>query len=100
MAGWATSYICDLKEGKVVSFRPRGNSMVGKINSGDLCTLEPINSDIEVGDIVLCKVNGNQYLHLVSDTRGNMYQISNNKGHINGWVSRSCIYGKCVKVES
>lgn len=98
--GWATSYISDLKEGKIVSFRPRGNSMVGKINSGDLCTVEPINAEIEVGDIVLCKVNGNQYLHLVSATRGNMYQISNNKGHINGWVSMNGIYGKCVKVES
>ncbi len=65
--GWATQYISKLAEGETVSFRPRGNSMVGKIESGQLCTVVPIPADeeIKVGDIVLCKVNGREYLHLV-----------------------------------
>ncbi len=30
--GWATNYINELKGGKTISFRPRGNSMVGRCN--------------------------------------------------------------------
>jgi len=97
--GWATEYIAKLQKGQTVTFRPRGNSMTGKVNSGDLCTVEPAG-EIEVGDIVLCKVRGAQYLHLVKAIQGDRYQIGNNRGHINGWVGRGCIYGKCTKVEA
>jgi hypothetical protein len=64
---WATSHIAQLKEGTTVKFRPKGNSMSGKISSGQLCTVEPIKdySTLVKGDIVLCKVSGNQYLHLI-----------------------------------
>jgi len=98
---WATKYIETLSLGKAVQFRPRGNSMVGKIDSGDFCTVNPIseNDDLQVGDIVLCKVNGSQYLHLIKAVQGERYQIGNNRGHINGWITRNTIYGKCVKVE-
>lgn len=92
--GWATQYIDQLNLGKTVSFRPRGNSMSGKIESGDLCTVEPIKKPLDVGDIVLCKVNGKQYLHLIKAKQGDRFQIGNNKGHINGWVGLNCIYGK------
>ena len=54
-------YIEQLKQGQTVQFRPRGQSMKGKIASGQLVTVEPIGDRIlEKGDIVLCKVNGNQ----------------------------------------
>ncbi len=64
---WATSYIAKLKNGETVSFRPRGHSMKGKIESGHLCTVEPISDfeSLQKGDIVLCKVNGNEYIHLI-----------------------------------
>jgi hypothetical protein len=41
--------------------------MQGKIESGQLCTVEPIEDydTLEKGDIVLCKVNGSEYLHLI-----------------------------------
>lgn len=98
--GWATNYIEQLKTGKSVQFRPRGHSMTGKVNDGQLCTVIPISEELKVGDIVLCKVNGSQYLHLIKAIQGNRYQIGNNKGRINGWVGRNCIFGKCIKVES
>ena len=65
--GWATPYIAKLKNGETVSFRPRGHSMKGKIESGQLCTVAPVAdfTELEKGDIVLCKVNGNEYLHLI-----------------------------------
>ena len=100
--GWATQYIAQLQQGETVQFRPRGNSMSGKIESGQLCTVKPIDDpkDLQVGDIVLCKVNGFQYIHLIKAIQGQRYQIGNNRGRINGWITAKSIYGKCVKVES
>lgn len=99
--GWALSYIAKLREGQSVSFRPRGNSMSGKIESGQLCTVEPVDPEtLQPGDIVLCKVNGREYLHLVTAIQGRRFQIGNNRGRINGWVSAGAIFGRCVKVEN
>jgi len=98
--GWARQYIELLRQGETVQFRPRGGSMTGKIESGQLCTVEPVSTaDLEVGDIVLCKVNGTQYLHLVKAIQGPRFQIGNNRGRINGWITAGSIYGRCVRVE-
>ncbi|NOT60168.1 MAG: S24/S26 family peptidase [Acidobacteria bacterium] len=98
--GWATGYIARLKEGETVSFRPRGNSMQGKIESGQLCTVEPVDAvTLEIGDIVLCKVKGQEYLHLIKAMQGKRFQIGNNKGRINGWITANAIYGRCVSVD-
>lgn len=96
---WATHYIAELQAGNIQQFRPRGNSMTGKISSGQLCTVVPVDRDPVKGDIVLCKVRGSQYLHIVSGVRGDSFQISNNHGHINGWTPRKNIYGFLIKVE-
>ena len=75
--------------------------MSGKIESGQLCTVTPLNSEtIQVGDIVLCKVNGSEYLHLVKAIQGERFQIGNNRGRINGWIGRKAIFERCVRVES
>ena len=110
MGAWATPHIERLQKGETVQFRPVGGSMRGKVNSGDLVTVEPIGDrELKKGDIVLCKVKGNQYLHLVkaiATTKHALdgapkarFQIGNNKGGINGWITRTCIYGICTKVE-
>jgi hypothetical protein len=53
----ATRYIEKLRAGERVSFRPRGQSMTGRIESGQLCTVVPVDpATLLVGDIVLCKV--------------------------------------------
>jgi hypothetical protein len=93
-------YVASLRAGETVQFRPRGGSMRGKIESGQLCTVEPVDpATVSVGDIVLCKVNGREYLHLVKAVQGGRFQIGNNRGRINGWVSASSVFGRCVKVE-
>jgi hypothetical protein len=99
--GWAANYIEKLKAGETVAFRPKGNSMIGKVESGQLCTVEPIDNyrSLKVGDIVLCKVGGSEYLHLIKVIQGERYQIGNNRSRINGWVGANGIYGKCTKVE-
>lgn len=98
--GWASHYIAKLQNGETVSFRPRGNSMSGKIESGQLCTVEPVDpATVKVGDIVLCKVRGREYLHIVKAIQGARFQIGNNRGHINGWINAGSIFGRCSKVE-
>ena len=98
--GWATLYIEKLKQGETVQFRPRGNSMTGKIESGDLCTVAPAKKEeLEVGDIVLCKVGGAQYLHLIKAKQGDRFQIGNNRGRINGWIGLNGIFGRCMRIE-
>lgn len=99
--GWAAGHIAKLKAGETVSFRPRGNSMAGKIESGQLCTVAPVDAAaLAVGDIVLCKVKGREYLHLIKAVQGPRFQIGNNRGRVNGWVSANAIYGRCVAVEA
>lgn len=102
---WATQHIANLREGKTVSFRPHGNSMQGRIESGQLVTVAPI-ADIQtlcVGDIVLCKVNGKCFVHLITAIKNKFpkqqFQISNNKNHVNGWTSSNGIYGKVIRVD-
>ena len=98
---WATHYIAKLEKRETVQFRPRGNSMAGRIDSGQLCTVVPIDdpAELAVGDIVLCKVNGSQYLHLTKAIQGPRFQIGNNRGRINGWITAKSIYGRCTKIE-
>lgn len=98
--GWAIHYIDRLRKGETVQFRPRGNSMAGRISSGQLCTVSPVDHDsLKVGDIVFCKVGGSEYLHLVKAISGPRFQIGNNRGRINGWVTKNQIFGVCTKVE-
>ena len=99
--GWAACHIAKLKQGETVQFRPRGNSMRGKVESGELCTVIPVVEPkaLKVGDIVLCTVRGAQYLHLIKAIRGDQFQIGNNRRGINGWVTARGIYGKLTAIE-
>lgn len=97
--GWADGHVTRLAQGETVQFRPRGNSMVGKIASGQLCTVAPLHDHVlAVGDIVLCRVKGNQYLHLVKAIQGARFQIGNNRGGINGWITQRQIFGRLIDV--
>lgn len=75
--------------------------MAGRIASGQPCTVEPVDAaTIRVDDIVLCKVNGREYLHIVKAIQGPRFQIGNNRGLINGWVNGAALYGVRTKVEA
>ena len=98
--GWASGHITRLQQGETVIFRPRGNSMSPKIESGQQCTVVPVDSTtLSTGDIVLCKDRGNEYLHLIKAVEGGRFHIGNNKGRINGWIGSNSIFGKLAKVE-
>lgn len=98
---WAKFAIEGLQKGETVQIRPRGHSMKGRVSDGDLVSVAPVDaSALAVGDVVLVRVRGTDYLHLVKAIDGERFQIGNNRGGINGWVGKHGIYGKAVKVES
>ncbi|MGW7381005.1 S24/S26 family peptidase [Streptomyces sp. NPDC054794] len=91
-----------VSSGLTVKFRPSGSSMVPLIHSRQQVVVAPVDpSKLKVGDIVLARVAGTVYLHLVSsvDPARKRVQISNNRGHINGWTSRDRVFGICVSVD-
>ena len=79
--------------------RPRGHSMSGKVEDGDPVRVEPLGERaLQPNDIVLCKVRGRQYLHLIKAVRRTQYLIGNNRGDTNGWISRTAIYGIATQI--
>lgn len=88
----------DLRAGRTTRLRGHGNSMHPRIPSGSVVVLEPCDAEsCEVGDAVLCRVNGRIFTHLVKAKQGGRVQISNLKGHVNGWTK--AVYGKVIEVE-
>jgi hypothetical protein len=99
---WADRTIDELRAGRIAQCRPHGGSMRGRIESGQLVTLDP-SLEPEVGDAVLCRCRGAVYVHIVKARRGSAeaqsFLIGNNRGGINGWVRRSAIFGVVTRVE-
>lgn len=98
--GWADHYVRQLLTGNTIVFRPRGNSMTPLIRSGQEVTVAPLAGDPRKGDVVLCRVKGAQYLHLVKAVQGDRFLIARADGHENGWVRRAAIYGVLTQVRS
>lgn len=98
---WATYAIEQLQQGRQARVRPRGHSMTGRVNDGDLVTLEPTAPErLQVGDIVLVQVKGQVYLHLIKAINQSRFLIGNNRGRINGWVGHHAIYGRAIHISS
>lgn len=96
---WATHIVARLQAGETVAFKaPNGNSMRPRIDPGDPCVVEPVRGEVAVGEVVVCRVKGNHYLHLVKARKGDRYQIGNNRNGINGWVGIEAIYGRLTSV--
>lgn len=100
---WADACIARLRDGQVAQCRPHGGSMRGRIESGQLVTLDP-EREPAVDDAVLCRCKGSVYVHLIKATQGHgssslRFLIGNNRGGINGWVGRAAIYGVVIAVE-
>jgi hypothetical protein len=98
--GWTTDAQQALAAGRAVKVRPGGDSMRGRIESGELVTLAPVDpAAVEIGDAVFVAWRGGFLLHLVADATPEQLLIGNNVGGINGWVPRTNVLGKVVAVE-
>lgn len=85
---WATGIIKRLLAGENVTFRPRGHSMEPIVHDGQEVTCVPASVEtVDVGDVVLCRVKGRQFLHLVKAKRPGQVQVCNARGFVNGWTS-------------
>ena len=87
-----------LQSGESIVTSEKGNSMVPLIKSGQHHKLSPATwEEVNVDDLVYCKVNGRLYTHLVKAKDPNKgCQIGNNRGHINGWTKQ--VFGKVVEI--
>jgi hypothetical protein len=87
-----------LQEGKTFETSEKGNSMTPLIKSSQKHVIMPIKLDeVNIGDIVFCKVKGKYFTHLVTaknEKKG--VQISNNHGHVNGWTKQ--VFGKVIDI--
>ena len=96
---WADAAIERLQRSEAAVIRPRGHSMTGKVNDGDTVTVTPFGTrEPAAGDIVLVRVHGHVYLHLIKARQANRFLIGNNRGGINGWVGRTSIYGVATDI--
>lgn len=100
MSRWAARAIEALARGEGAVVIPHGNSMRPKVMSGARVTIEPCRADeARVGDILLCRVKGTVYLHLVKAVQPDgRVLIGNNRGGTNGWTK--AVYGRAVEVEN
>ena len=66
-----------------------------RIVSGTILAFEKCTT-YKVGDIVFCKVKGRFIAaHLMTaKNKKKGYQISNNRGHVNGWAHK--VYGRVL----
>lgn len=87
-----------LQKGETFITSEKGNSMSPIIKSGQNHKLAPAKlEDVNVDDIIYCKVYGNYYTHIVkakNDLKGVL--IGNNKGGINGWTKN--VFGKVIEI--
>lgn len=97
--GWVNEAKERLSKGFAVRVRPTGGSMRGRIESGQLVTLAPVEpTEVQAGDAVMVGWKGTYLLHLVHEVKGDQLLIGNNVGGINGWVPRTDVIGKVVAV--
>lgn len=88
--------------GDTVEFRPTGHSMTPLVRGGQLVRVAPVDPAlVEPGDIVLARVSGTVYLHLVAavDRPRRRVLIGNNRGRVNGWTGQERVYGICLAVD-
>ncbi len=101
-SGFENQETCNhLSNGETCKVIGIGQSMTPILKSRQTVICIPITDDVklEKKDVVLCKVKGHHYLHLIHGIKKNKeYLIGNNHGHMNGWVSRKQIYGKVTEI--
>ena len=93
--GWASHAIEKLQANEIVTIKPRGSSMKGRVEDGQEVVIRPVDhGSLIVGDVVLCRIRGREYLHLIKAIDNTRFLIGNNKGGVNGWIGKNGIFGR------
>ena len=89
-----------LEAGETVTYVEHGNSMMPRLKNGVKVTVAPCTlADAQVDDVVLAKVKGSYFLHIVKAIGPDgKVLIGNAHGHLNGWTRR--VFGKLVAWEN
>lgn len=96
---WVKEALESLKQTSEAQVRPMGSSMRGRIESGQLVTLQRAGyPDVAVNDVIFIRWKGNYLLHLVVDKQDNRLLIGNNVGKINGWIPADAVIAKVISV--
>ncbi len=96
---WVKDALAALEAGEDAQVRPYGGSMRGRIESGQLVTISPVETeDVRVDDVVFVRWKGNYLLHLVKEIGDEGFLIGNNLGKINGWVAQDDVLGAVTAV--
>ena len=97
---WVNDARKELAAGRTVKVRSVGGSMRGRIESGQLVILAPVDpAGIRADDVVLVAWKGGFLLHLVKEVANGRLVIGNNLGKVNGWVDATAVLAKVVAVE-
>ena len=98
--GWVKDALKELDKNGVCQIRPHGGSMRGKIESGQLVTIEKIKGgEVKLEDIIFIKWKGNYLLHIAKEITEEKILIGNNLGKTNGWIPKRDVIGKVIKIE-
>jgi hypothetical protein len=98
--GWVKDALKELAENGKCQIRPQGGSMRGRIESGQLVTIEKITPEnVKIEDAVFVKWKGNYLLHIIKEIQDDKVLIGNNVGKLNGWIPLKDVIGKVIKVE-
>ncbi len=102
---WSSEAVAALQQGRSALVRPRGHSMAGRINNGDLVTLAPCRVEgLTAGAIVLVRIRGKRFSHVVLhgilSVEGERFLFGSHQGRVDGWVDWDDIYGIATKVEA
>ena len=101
-SGFENQETCNhLRNGETCKVIGIGNSMTPILKSRQPVICVPVteNTILAKRDIVLCKVNGHYYLHLIWSLKpGDRFLIGNNHNNPNGVISRKNIFGKVVEI--
>lgn len=73
--------------------------MRGRIDSGQLVTLKPVEYDgVEADDAIFIRWKGNYLLHLLIEKKDQQLLIGNSLGKINGWIPADALIAKVIAV--
>ncbi len=89
--------LSQLALGKSIIITATGKSMEPRIMEGTQITIEPIDVELSVGDVVFVRIKEKFLEHQIIDIVEGKYVIGNSKNKIDGIVTRDAIYGiiKC-----